>query len=182
MPSSGTKNAWVQTYTGRKWILLEPHPDRVNALDIAWALSMQCRYNGHCREFYSVAEHSVRASWIVPEEFRFWALMHDAAEAYLGDVVKPLKMLPGIRETYERMERETMTAIAERYGFDLPEPEQVRHADLVMLATEQRDLLPDPPDSWGRLPDPLPETIEPWTQVKAFERFVAAFIDLKPRP
>src|SRR5690606_29748913 len=85
------KGDWMQTFTGRRFWPLDPRPDEICIEDIAHALSMQCRYAGHCLSFYSVAEHSVLLSQHVAEPFRRWALLHDASEAYLVDVPRPIK-------------------------------------------------------------------------------------------
>lgn len=87
---------WIQTYTGARFYPLEPDLDLIRIADIAHSLSMQCRYTGHTARFYSVAEHSL----ILAKEFhtgwhyRLVALLHDATEAYLSDIPRPLKYLP----------------------------------------------------------------------------------------
>lgn len=158
---------WIQTYTGAQFWPLDPRPSEVRTEDIAHALSMQCRFAGHCRVFYSVAEHSVRVSqllraWGHPPLAQLAGLLHDASEAYLVDVPRPLKPhLPG----YSEIERRVMDAICERFG--LPRWAlatdarwgAVRHADAVLLATEARDLMAPQPVPWEGLPDPLPTII-----------------------
>ncbi|HVP57588.1 MAG TPA: hypothetical protein VMU02_05785 [bacterium] len=137
---------WIQTYTGKKFELLSPTPDMFDPLDIAHALSMLCRYTGHVDRFYSVAEHSLMMSWYCPAELGFVALMHDATEAYVNDLSKPLKdLLP----SYEVIERNIYLALAER--FNLPEnlPAEIKTADRRMLITEHKLLMKTPPDTWG---------------------------------
>jgi len=84
-------NAWIQTISGRKFPLAEPDPNQIDIEDIAHALSMLCRFNGHCTQFYSVAEHSMHVSHEISNDLALAGLLHDAAEAYLGDVPSPLK-------------------------------------------------------------------------------------------
>ncbi len=112
--------------------------------DIAHALSQICRFTGHTREFYSVAQHSVLVSKIVPEKYQLVGLLHDAAEAFLGDVSAPLKtLLPDYREVERRVE----SAVLWQYGI-MQIPECVKKADLTLLLTEQRDLMPRTELKW----------------------------------
>lgn len=129
---------WIQLRSGRRFYFTDPEREPLLLPDIVHALSNTCRFGGHCDRFYSVAEHSVRASLIVPPEFALEALLHDAAEAVLGDIPRPLKaLLPDYRD----FERDIDDRI--RAWFDLPASmsPQVNDADLVMLATERSVLL-----------------------------------------
>jgi len=74
---------WVNTYTGKHFHYLDPQPEEIDIIDIAHSLSLTCRYGGHCKQFYSVGDHSIRVAEIVPDELKLRALLHDAAEAYL---------------------------------------------------------------------------------------------------
>lgn len=85
------RGSWMQTYTGRRLFPMDPSPADVDIIDIAHALSMQCRYNGHVRRFMSVAEHCVLISENVPAQDALWGLLHDATEAYVGDMIRPLR-------------------------------------------------------------------------------------------
>lgn len=82
---------WIQTYTGRQFHVMEPRADEVHHEDIAHALSLLCRFNGHVDRFYSVAEHCLILSHVLPPEAQLWGLLHDAGEAYVGDMSRPLK-------------------------------------------------------------------------------------------
>src|SRR5258706_13895138 len=82
---------WIETYSGKQFHILDPQLDEIELYDIAHALSMQCRYTGHCESFYSVAEHCVIVSMLVPKEMAIAGLFHDASEAYLTDEVSPVK-------------------------------------------------------------------------------------------
>ncbi|ANB27649.1 hypothetical protein A6F57_19685 [Alteromonas stellipolaris] len=116
--------------------------------DIAHALSNICRFNGHTREFYSVAQHSVLVSSIVPEEHALAALLHDAAEAYCGDVVSPLKqLLPVYQSILNTVEQQLFKSI----GLEWPVAACVKEADLTILATEVRDLMMPHDHHWANL-------------------------------
>ena len=167
---------WNQTYRGRKFHTLDPLPEEIHIDDIAHALSMQCRFNGHCREMYSVGQHSILVSRVVPERYAFAGLMHDAAEAYIGDMVRPLKNhLPEFRKIESRL----MGAIHARFGIDMNEEmeREVKRGDNILLATEARDLMAPPPDEWNLAESPMRErivvTIPRWTERQFLLRFAA---------
>lgn len=134
----------VHTWTGRHFYLLDPRPEEVFIEDIAHALSLQCRFNGHIDEHYSVAEHSVMVSNIVEKEtndkqLALVGLLHDAAEAYLGDVVSPLKQL---LPDYKKYEESVESCIAVRFSIPYPFPPEVRSADKLALEQEFKFLSP----------------------------------------
>lgn len=138
--SEERRGDWMQTYTGRKVWPLDPRPEDIDLTDIAWALSHQCRYNGHGRFFYSVAEHS----WLMAQHFlaegqandAVGALLHDASEAYLGDCVRPLKRsLP----EFKAIERVVEEAIYARFRIEDPSP-AVHAADRLILTDERNAL------------------------------------------
>jgi 5'-deoxynucleotidase YfbR-like HD superfamily hydrolase len=104
---------WLQTFTGGEIWPIDPRPEEINIVDIAQALSQQCRYAGHTTRFYSVAEHSVYISREVPAELALWGLLHDASEAYLVDIPRPLKPYMPV---YKHWERELMQVIAAKFG------------------------------------------------------------------
>lgn len=170
---------WIQTWSGKKFVFNAPAADQIDILDIAHALSHVCRFTGHVNTFYSVAEHCVRVSYLVPQEDALAGLLHDAPEAYLTDVNKPLKALLG--ESYARLERIAEEAIAYRFGLDPKMPDSVKKADLVLMMTEKRDLFAaESQHRWEGYDHivPLSSTLEPWTSAVAKEKFLARFWEL----
>lgn len=151
---------WILTHTGRKFDPMHPRAEDVDPLDIAHSLAHLCRFNGHVRQFYSVAEHSVRVAQLVSRENKLQALLHDAAEAYIGDITRPLKR--GLNDltggVLTVIERGIHRAICDRFGIGHTIPDEVHHADLVMLSTERRDLMPAHSDPWECLAgiEPVP--------------------------
>lgn len=205
--------SWILTNGALPFDLLNPRAENVLTTDLAHALSLVCRFNGHCAHHYSVAQHSLLVAHIIekeggtPEE-QLAGLLHDGTEAYINDLTRPLKLLlieaarqresawlglveqyaheSGIRnvvsiraaamrilttaerqgvslllDTYHEIEQRIWLAIAERFDLAPELPECVKHADMIVLATEKRDLLPDHPAAWECLQGyaPLPERI-----------------------
>lgn len=144
---------WIQTYRGRRFPLLESSPSDLDIEDIAHALAHLCRFGGHVREFYSVAQHSVLVSRMVPPADALWGLLHDAAEAYLGDVVSPLKRWSRMN-WYRAAETTLLDQIACRWGLEREMPTSVHDADRRACMTEARDLLGPGWESWPGMPAP----------------------------
>lgn len=178
---------WMGMASGRVFWPLDPRANEVHIDDIAQALSNVCRFGGRSSEFYSVAQHSVWVARYVEQQWpgrpvlALQALLHDAAEAYLGDVVRPLKPAmvverAGNYELFALTEERVMDAIRERFGLPAPdfiEKANIKLADDVALATEARDLMGDP--RWPGLPAPAPERIEFLTPRAARTQFLLAF-------
>jgi 5'-deoxynucleotidase YfbR-like HD superfamily hydrolase len=179
MPSSQQSNRgdWMQTYSGLTFFPLDPQPEDISIKDIAHSLSMQCRFAGHLKKFYSVAEHCVRVSYICPPELALWGLLHDASEAFLIDLPRPVKYLKDLAG-YKRVEKKVMKVIAQKFGLSMPEPPEIKAADVRLLITEQRDLLGRQTKPWRDMAEPLPGTIHPWSHKKAEARFNERFKEL----
>jgi uncharacterized protein len=137
--TTARRGDWGCTFTGRQYWPEDPRPEDIDIEDIAHALAHQCRFGGHCREFYSVAQHSVLVSEACPPEHALWGLLHDASEAYLVDVPRPAKRA---MPEYVRMEAAMMAAVCKRFGLSAEMPAAVKLADEATLAAEARDLMP----------------------------------------
>ncbi len=168
---------YVSTVTGNRFYPLEPRIDCVVIEDIAHGLAYQCRFNGQTRAFYSVAQHSLVVASLVPTDLRLAALLHDAAEAYLGDMVKPLKVL---LPEFAAIEEKVSAIIAAAFGIDFSNYGPIKRADLIALATEKRDLMPLSVERWAYLDDirPLPGTIAPMDPAQAKQAFLGEFARL----
>ena len=172
------KNAWIQTFTGKKFHPLDPSLSEISIIDIAHALSMICRFTGHSKEFYSVAQHCVLVSYICDEKDALHGLLHDASEAYLSDISKPLKH-SGFFEEYKRIEHHLQSMIFQKFGLSMEEPPGVKKADIILLATEARDLMSPLHTDWIQPVNPLPFTIFPLPPKEAEQLFLNRFEELK---
>jgi hypothetical protein len=165
----------IQTSSGTYFDFIDPDSSEFTIEDIAHALAHICRFTGHVRTFYSVAQHCVLGSFLVPPEHARAFVLHDAAEAFLGDVSSPLKQL---LPDYKGIEARVEAAVLKRFGLPPVLPLCIKAADLVMLATEKRDLMPrsDGP-KWEVLQGyhPLPERIIPWGPEHAREMYLTRF-------
>lgn len=136
---------WLNTATGKRFDFNDPKPEDIDIVDIAVALSHQCRYAGHTRKHWSVARHSIlvaRAVELVTgggDPVR-WALLHDAAEAYVTDIPWPLKAA-GLVDALGAVEKRIMAVIAARFWLSPVEPPLVKEVDLEMLDLEADALL-----------------------------------------
>jgi hypothetical protein len=133
---------WMQTWTGKKFYPLDPRPEDVEVLDIIYALGNLSRYNGHCA-FYSVAEHSVLVSELVPYNLALQALMHDAAEAYISDIITPVKRVLGADCSFFAIEEAIwVKAIAPKFDLPVEHDPLVKKADMAILDVEKLVLHP----------------------------------------
>jgi len=176
--SPDRKTYWMQTVSGRMIRVFDPSHESNEFVieDIAHHLSLVCRFTGAVRVHYSVAQHSVLVSQLVPPEFALEGLLHDATEAYLNDMASPVKAgLPDYKAAEDAMEQ----ALAGRFGIAWPKSDAVRRADGIAVATEARDLMNNISTLW-RLPEkPLRGVlIEPWTPAQAEQEFLARFREI----
>lgn len=166
----------MQTYTGKLIDLQKFTVDDVRLPDIAHALACINRYTGHTKVPYSVAQHSVMVSRLCGDEHALWGLMHDASEAYLGDVARPLKvMLP----QYVTLEHSVQRAIAQAFGLSWPIPPAVKVADNRALIAEKRVLMTVEHD-WGIEAEPVSAPIVPLPWLEAKVLFESRFKELVP--
>ncbi|WP_162094736.1 phosphohydrolase [Pseudomonas chlororaphis] len=154
----------ILTYTGKRFDPWSPAANLIEPRDITHSLALLCRFNGHTREFYSVAQHSCMVADLVPDEDKLAALLHAATETYLGNTGRPLK-----ERVHVDAEDWIWHCICTRFNLDRKLPVTVRHADLVALATERRDLMPTDPAIWDCLVgiEPMVEIIRPWSAAEA---------------
>jgi uncharacterized protein len=175
---SAIKSDWIQTYTGKKFFPLDPNIEDICIEDIAHSLSMQCRFNGHSKEFYSVAQHCVVMArlWFPEEpELKLYALLHDASEAYLSDIPRPLKHLPQFN-FYRDAETTLQALIYIKYGLIPVEPERIKRADNEILGEEAMSPLimsPLHPDWLIRGEGDI--SFHSWTPKEAETRFLKVF-------
>lgn len=164
---------WLQTFSGRQFWPLDPDPAHVAIEDIAHALSMQCRYAGHCLRFYSVAEHSVHLArhFSYDAGLAMWALLHDASEAYLVDVPRPVKpFLPG----YKDAERAVQAAVCDAFGLPHEMPAVVHAADSAIIGDERANMAACIAE-WSGDHSGLGVQLEYWPPEEAETEFLAAF-------
>lgn len=173
----GVVGATCITRSGLYFDFIEPQPEMIDIEDIAWGLAHTCRFGGQSLGFYSVAQHSRLVSYLVPQEHAFAGLMHDAAEAYVGDMVGPLKQLV---PEFKAIEKRVEAVIFAKFGLPPILPPEIKHADLRALRTEQRDLTAGAGDSWNGLDayPPAPELLIPEGPVTAYHGFLARFAEL----
>lgn len=184
---ASNRGDWIQTFSGRAFYPLDPQPEDIVIGDIAHALSLQCRFTGHTRASYSVAQHSINVATVIelkggsPSE-ALWGLMHDASEAYLVDVARPVKHTPEM-SPYRAAEKRVMAAVCKRFDLPLQEPPIVKMSDNILLAVEAHTLMAPLRrpgwEYWDRFLEQVPDggvRIEidvPWRTVR--QAFMATF-------
>jgi hypothetical protein len=173
-PTRKRRGDWMQLASGRAFYPLDPRPEEIHIEDIAAALSKLCRYGGHCKRFYSVAEHSVLMARAAPDGLHLAALLHDASEAYLSDVIRPIK---AHLTNYRTIETELERAIAKRFCIAHPMPAGVKALDERIIADERDQAMLPAPQAWSQWTPvpPLGVTLQFWTPEKAEFEFLAAF-------
>lgn len=172
------KGIWIETYTGKKFYPSDVKLEDIDIEDIAHSLSLICRFNGHCEKFYSVAEHSVRVSDLLPKKYKLAGLLHDAVEAYISDLPKPIKLMLG---NVEEIEYSILEKIFDKFHvpFNIHYLDTVKWADNVLLATEARDLMRGNLKGYPLRERPLKEVIDPWESDMIEQEFLCAFEEIK---
>lgn len=167
------KGDWMQTYTGAQFWPLDPRVDEVRFEDIAAGLSKLCRYGGQTILFYSVAEHCVHVARHAPEGLQLDALLHDASEAYLCDIIRPIKShLTNYLDIEAGLER----VIARKFGLHWPWHPDIKRLDTAILADERDQVMAPPPVPWPQtIEPPLGVTLQFWTPAQAQYEFTTAF-------
>jgi hypothetical protein len=178
---------FIQTVSGRRVNPFAPSPDDIDLGDIAVALSNQCRFGGHTRRYYSVAQHACIVSDQVlaragDAHAALWALLHDASEAYLIDLPHPIKHRSELGRLYREAEEELEEIIRQRFGLSGPAPASVKEVDRAVLATE-RAALTMVAWHWPELEgvEPLEIEIDPWPPEVAAAEFLERYAKLEPR-
>lgn len=178
------KETEMQTLSGDYFDLADPHHSPINIMDIAGSLSKQCRFTGHTKDLYTVAQHSVHVSHLVETEtgstaLALIALLHDAHEAYTGDISTPMKSVLG-RKKVSQIENNITDAIMREFGIDTWADEMYKLADLIALATERRDQLREQERCWPCLTGIAPDSprIVVWSPDAACVFFINRFEDL----
>lgn len=173
----------ILTGSGRDYDFLNPSMEGLKVADLARSISRLCRFTGHCARFYSVAEHSVWVSHLVPKALARQALVHDLHEALVGDVSSPLKRL--LRD-YKAIEQAAWEQVAALCGVPAEVHPDVKRADLMMLAIERRHLMPYNTEAWAIL-DGIPDLSDdhPGLELgvdpdQAFHRFMDRYASLAP--
>jgi uncharacterized protein len=174
------KGDWGQSYSGKKFWPLDPRPEDFNITDIAHSLSLICRFGGHSKFHYSVAQHSVLVAQLAPEELQLQALMHDASESYICDIPRTFKsQLVG----YKELEDDVMKAIAERYGFSYPLDPLIKDIDNRMLMTERYQVM-NPGPYWSMEDNVKPYrnvVIEQMQPIEAEKLFIESYLGISAR-
>lgn len=168
----------IMLASGHLFDFLDPHNSEFTIEDVAHGLSLICRYTGQCRAFYSVAEHSLLVSDIATD-YRYEALLHDAAEAFIGDVTRPLKQL---LPEYKRIETVVEDAVIERFGLDRNYRATVKAADLRVLAAEQVQVMAPGTADWAAKAgiEPAPIIVQFLSPDVARRSFLERYERLRP--
>lgn len=172
---------WIQTVSGLRVNPRSMTVGDIRMVDIAHALSMQCRYAGHCYKFYSVAEHCVLTSWVLEQMGRgprvqLYGLLHDAEEAYLPDLPRPIKeMFPEYREAGKYI----MDLVIGKYNLPWGCKDEIKKVDNALLHTEALEIMGDT-SGWYLPEPPVPDLlIQGWEPHKAKTKFLHRFNQLR---
>lgn len=176
--------AYIATYTGKKFYLLEPRAEDIDIVDIAHSLAMQCRWTGHCKFHYSIAQHAYYCSFLGPDNEAFHRLNHDNSEAYISDMNRPFKHYTDAGVAYRKVEEPLQNLIYETFGLSVIEPPSVHLADNAMLYAEKDQIMGytfDEAQKWTADEAQASITIEKWTPEYAEKMFLNRFHELYSR-
>src|SRR6266568_2652169 len=164
------KGNYLILNSGQRFWPEDPRPEEFNIKDISYSLSMQCRFSGHCKKYYSVGNHSILVARELSRRYgdnrlTLTGLLHDGSETVLVDLPRPIKTLKKLGEDYREMEDKIQKCLAEKYNLIYPFPKEVMEVDSILLITEQRDIMPWPKDEkqWFEGIEPLKNKINPLT-------------------
>lgn len=183
-PLTNLKSSAIGVYPGGTVDPLNPDPADITIEAIAHSLAMQCRFTGHTRYHYSVAQHSVACSFLVPKGWELWGLLHDAPEMMMSDIARPIKRSSSEFGTvYNAIEDKLMEAVCIRFGLELVDgglPKQVGEVDELVLANEMVLLMPDDPifDLWKGYPAIPTKFLAKMLPEEAEERFLMRYNEL----
>ena len=171
------QNYFIQTFTKKMVNPLSMSIDEIDIVDIAHSLSLQCRFSGHCSRFYSVAEHSIYVSSLLPQEFKLAGLLHDASEAYLDDIPTPVK---NQIQDYKMYEYALMDKIFRKFNISYSyKNQEIKYADLTILYYEKKELMADTKNfdyiNWSEKQKNLDLKINTWYPRVAEYRFLNLF-------
>lgn len=175
-PGAPRRGDWMQTFMGRAFYPNDPQAHEINIKDIAHALSMQCRYGGHCDEFYCTAEHSYWMSYLVPEDQAFEAVMHDWPEAYLMDIPTPEKKL--LEPLYLPLERGWWRVGMAKFGLPAELSPEVKQADRDICLSERDGNMKSPPGPWVVKECGFRIRVKCWSPKKAERMFLLRYREL----
>lgn len=163
---------WMQTFTKGQFWPMDPRVDEIHIEDIAHALSNICRYGGHCRKFYSVAEHSCHVSDSLPPHYALDGLLDDAAEAYIGDMIRPIKYSIPV---YQELDEVISIQIRKRFGLTRCRRPEVMTVDNAILFDESEQVMGGQVVDWKLPGKPLGIKIQFWTPERAEREFMDRF-------
>lgn len=175
------KGDWIQTYRGIIFYPIDPRIEEIDIIDIAHSLGHMCRFTGHTKKFYSVAEHCIRVSQIATKKLKLYALLHDASEAYLTDIPRPLKKLPLFND-YLVYEKRLQNMIYKKFGLrplSTKLQNELDYIDEMVLMTEGRDLMYDF-TVWGNFGNVIPmrEKIVPMSSDMAQTKYIDTLVNI----
>lgn len=170
---------YIRTFSGKQFFWNDIEHNEIDIRDIAHGLAMNCRWTGHTKWFYSVAQHCVLASYLAPIPHRLAALLHDGAEAYVHDTPSPLKWHLKDKgfTAFSELEKSVDRRIFEALGVAWPRDPSVKRVDMRLLATEHRDLMPNEAER-NYMDPPYDFVIRPWTAPVAEELYLMRYKQL----